>query len=70
MKINADFSIAYAIWSDEFRRMVGFRDENDFPNTVESWISRLHPDDVDGTLSAFTQCIKDHGSQRQDAVRP
>ena len=59
MKINADFSIAYAIWSDEFRRMVGFRDENDFPNTVESWSSRLHPDDVDGTLSAFTQCIKD-----------
>ena len=59
MKINADFSIAYAIWSDEFRRMVGFRDENDFPNTVDSWSSRLHPDDVDGTLSAFTQCIKD-----------
>ena len=43
MKINADFSIAYAIWSDEFRRMVGFRDESDFPNTVEAWSSRLHP---------------------------
>ena len=42
MKINADFSIAYAIWSDEFRRMVGFRDESDFPNTVEAWSSRLH----------------------------
>lgn len=59
MKINADFSIAYAIWSDEFRRMVGFRDESDFPNTVESWSSRLHPEDVDGTLSSFTRCIKD-----------
>ncbi len=59
MKINADFSIAYAIWSDEFRRMVGFHDENDFPNTIEAWSSRLHPDDVDGTLSSFTQCIKD-----------
>ena len=59
MKINADFSIAYAIWSDEFRRMVGFRDESDFPNTVEAWSSRLHPEDVDGTLSSFTRCIKD-----------
>ena len=59
MKINADFSIAYAIWSDEFRRMVGFRDESDFPNTVESWSSRLHPEDVDGTLASFTRCIKD-----------
>ena len=59
MKINADFSIAYAIWSDEFRRMVGFREESDFPNTVEAWSSRLHPEDVDGTLSSFTRCIKD-----------
>lgn len=59
MKINPDFSIAYAIWSDEFRRMVGFRGESDFPNTVESWSSRLHPDDVDGTLNSFTRCIKD-----------
>ncbi len=59
MKINADFSIAYAIWSDEFRRMIGFHDENDFPNTVEAWSSRLHPDDTDGTLTSFTQCIKD-----------
>ena len=59
MKINPDFSIAYAIWSDEFRRMIGFRGESDFPNTVESWSSRLHPDDVEGTFSSFNACIKD-----------
>ena len=59
MKINADFSIAYAIWSDEFRRMVGFKGESDFPNKVESWSSRLHPEDVDHTISSFTKCIKD-----------
>ena len=59
MKINPDFSIAYAIWSDEFRRMVGFRGESDFPNTIESWSSRLHPDDVEGTFSSFNACIRD-----------
>ena len=59
MKINPDFSIAYAIWSDEFRRMIGFRDASDFPNTIESWSSRLHPDDVDGTFSSFNACIRD-----------
>ena len=59
MKINPDFSIAYAIWSDEFRRMVGFRGESDFPNTIESWSSRLHPDDVEETFSSFNACIKD-----------
>ena len=59
MKIKQDFSIDYAIWSDEFRRMVGFRGESDFPNTVEAWSSRLHPEDVEGTFSSFNACIKD-----------
>ncbi len=59
MKINDDFSIAYAIWSDDFRKMVGFNDENDFPNTVEAWSNRLHPDDSKLTLDAFSSCIKD-----------
>ncbi|BEU88984.1 hypothetical protein TAMA11512_24480 [Selenomonas sp. TAMA-11512] len=65
MKINPDFSIAYAIWSDEFRRMVGFRGESDFPNTIDSWSSRLHPDDVDQTFSSFNACIKDLSGHTQ-----
>lgn len=59
MKILPDFNVAYAIWSDSFRKMIGFRDESDFPNTVEAWSSRLHPDDVDATLQAFSRCIRD-----------
>lgn len=59
MKIKSDFSVAYAIWSDNFRKMIGFHDESDFPNTVEAWSSRLHPDDEDATLQAFSRCIRD-----------
>ena len=59
MKILPDFNVAYAMWSDSFRKMIGFRDESDFPNTVEAWSSRLHPDDVDATLQAFSRCIRD-----------
>lgn len=65
MKINPDFSIAYAIWSDEFRRMIGFRGESDFPNTIDSWSSRLHPDDVEGTFSSFNACIRDLSGRTQ-----
>ncbi|MDR2590689.1 MAG: hypothetical protein LBC71_06865, partial [Oscillospiraceae bacterium] len=28
------------IWSDEFRQMLGFEDENDFPNVQGSWSNR------------------------------
>src|SRR5690625_1669775 len=35
------------IWSDDFRHMLGFQDETDFPNVLESWASRIHPDDYE-----------------------
>ena len=41
------------VWSDEFRRMIGFRDESDFPNTLEAWTGKLHPEDKDMVLSEF-----------------
>lgn len=46
-------------WSDKFRKMLGFQDENDFPNTLDSWASRVHPDDKDAGLSAFEAHIAD-----------
>gem|GEM_PF-707235 len=46
-------------WSDEFRRMLGFTDEKDFPNVLESWSNLLHPEDKRGTLAAFSAHIND-----------
>jgi hypothetical protein len=40
-------------WSPEFRRLCGFTDETDFPNVVQSWSDRLHPEDVEPTFAAF-----------------
>ena len=47
------------IWSDEFRHMLGFTDENDFPNVFKSWIDRLHPEDKDAAISAFAGHLLD-----------
>ena len=46
-------------WSDEFRRLLGFRDTAEFPDVVQSWSDRLHPDDVKGTFDAFGACLND-----------
>jgi diguanylate cyclase (GGDEF)-like protein/PAS domain S-box-containing protein len=46
-------------WSDQFRRLLGFRDEQDFPNVLGSWASRLHPEDLAPTLAAFDAHIND-----------
>jgi PAS domain S-box-containing protein len=46
-------------WSQEFRSMLGFRDEHDFPNILSSWASRLHPDDAQRTVDAFLAHLND-----------
>lgn len=46
-------------WTPEFRGMLGFSDEKDFPNVLESWSNRLHPDHKDITLEAFGKHLND-----------
>jgi len=46
-------------WSDEFRRMLGYTDEKDFPNLLSSWSDLLHPEDKERTLNAFANHMLD-----------
>ncbi|MCL2719196.1 MAG: ATP-binding protein [Lachnospiraceae bacterium] len=46
-------------WSDEFRQMLGFADESEFPNLLYSWSDRLHPEDKEKTLDIFAAHIFD-----------
>ena len=46
-------------WSNEFRHMLGFEDERDFPNVLGSWIDRLHPEDVERTIDHAVKHILD-----------
>lgn len=49
--INDSNEIVYVNWSDEFRHMLGFDSgTDDFPNVIESWSSRLYPEDRDRAL--------------------
>jgi PAS domain S-box-containing protein len=46
-------------WSDQFRHMLGFSDEIDFPNILSSWSDRLHPDDKERTVDCFLKHLTD-----------
>ena len=50
-------------WTQEFRHMLGFTDENDFPNVLGSWSDRIHPDDKKETLGKFADHINDTTGQ-------
>ncbi len=56
-------------WSPEFRRLLGYSNEADFPNLCQSWSDKLHPDDVAPTFAAFTAHLKDKtGATRYDVT--
>jgi methyl-accepting chemotaxis protein len=54
-------------WSAEFRRLMGFTDDRDFPNLVNSWSDRLHPDDAPPTFAAFAASLEP-GSKGYDVT--
>src|SRR6201996_2774778 len=56
-------------WSPEFRRLLGYSSEADFPNVCQSWSDKLHPDDVAPTFAAFGSHLQDKtGATRYDVT--
>lgn len=51
--VNRNFEIVSVTWSDEVRKMLGFKDETDYPNEMQSFINILHPDDHDRVLKSI-----------------
>ncbi|WP_053078635.1 methyl-accepting chemotaxis protein, partial [Methylobacterium tarhaniae] len=50
-------------WTPEFRRVVGYTTVESYPDTLESWSSRIYPEDLDRIMTAFAAAIKDVKNQ-------
>lgn len=44
-------------WSFEFKKMLGYT-EDEFPNTLQAWQDKIHPNDLNKTLDAFYKGIQ------------
>ena len=60
MEFDRQGNMVSVFWSDEFRAMIGYRDEEDFPNVLSSWSDLLHPDDRDRVLKQYYATIDDY----------
>lgn len=50
-------------WSPQFRRLLGFETEEEFPDVLDSWASRLHPEDKDRALGALIAHLEDRSGR-------
>ncbi|MDM5280355.1 PAS domain-containing protein [Paenibacillus silvae] len=50
-------------WSPQFRKELGFNNEEDFPNVFSSWSSRLHPEDHDRVINDFAKHMNDYSGR-------
>lgn len=46
-------------WSPQFRKLLGFETTEEFPDVMDSWASRLHPEDKQAALDAFVSHLMD-----------
>ena len=67
MDIGPNYEVLAAYWSDDFRRMIGYQNKQDFPDRLESWSNLLHPDDQALIMDRFMETLKDKsGHTRYD----
>ncbi|MBD8753744.1 PAS domain-containing protein [Pseudomonas coleopterorum] len=50
-------------WSTQFRRLLGFETVEEFPDVLDSWASRLHPEDKERSLVAFGSHLNDRSGK-------
>ncbi len=53
------------VFSAEFRRLLGFSSEAEFPNTLQSLVTRLHPDDAEIVRPKLRNLITTIGSRER-----
>ena len=53
--LKASENVAW--FSEPFRKQLGFLGEADFPNQLNQWLDRIHPEDLPGFLQEVNSCI-------------
>lgn len=47
------------VFSDQFKKILGYTGSSDFPDVMQSWITKIHPDDVAGASEAMGKQLAD-----------
>ncbi len=68
MEFNELSEMISVNWSNEFREMLGYHDETDFPNVLESWSNLLYEEDKEYVMREFYDTIADYTGKKAYSV--
>ena len=61
--------IVSCIWTDVFRNMLGYEDETDFPNRLDSWSNLLHEEDKAYVMKEYWDTVMDYTGEKTYDVK-
>ncbi len=64
MEFDEHGQMTSVFWSNEFRKMLGYESEEDFPNVLESWSDLLHEDDKERVMEEYYSTIADYTGKK------
>lgn len=64
MEFNDKSELISCTWSDVFRNMLGYKNEEDFPNKLESWSDLLHEEDKERIIEEYWETVKDYTGEK------
>ncbi len=64
MEFNKDAEMISCSWSEVFRKMLGYEEEQVFPNRLESWSELLHEEDRDRVMQEYWDTVKDYTGKK------
>lgn len=50
-------------WSNQLRRLLGYATVEEFPDVLDSWLSKVHPEDVRRVTDAFISHLNDRSGR-------
>ncbi|MEH2959508.1 response regulator [Candidatus Merdisoma sp. JLR.KK006] len=64
MEFDENAEMVSCVWTDDFRKMLGYESEEDFPNKLESWSDLLHMEDKERVIKEYWDTVKDYTGEK------
>ena len=58
MDFDEEGNMTSCIWSDRYRKRLGYENEEDFPDEIESWIKTIDEEDRERVVAGFYSALK------------